>query len=494
MHARRRSTAAFSPPTLTKTWFHLGPVAAVEAGDWTELDLDRTSTGPATRRCCRPAAAMTTCSPRLLPRRARRDALRALRGQMLRTELYALDGTDRQDRPYTVTESLLGRARGVRSPAAGDDGRHGSSSRSPRPAHHAVGARRRPDDPVRVHRRTTTRTAWPPGSSTVAVPRGRDPRDRRPAPASPTWRPARPPSTPAATTPTATWSTGSPARPATRSSTTADRACSSCATPSSPAAGRRRCGVIGHSRTFYDGDAVRRAAARRSSATTALPVRTESLAFTDGFLDELRPTIRSRSAATRPISTRRRDALAGRVPGGVPRRCCRQLAGYVHYGDADMPGVARRLLHRRPPATATTSTTRPGCRAASSLASLDPLGADSHDRLRRARSAARRGRPTRSGSTTTADHDYRVLQPQQVTDPTATPAASRSPRPASSPPSSCAARTARATHAAPSVAGWSTTCSPSPSAASRSSVRTITPGPPRHRDRRPGRPSATRRS
>ena len=29
----------YSPPTLTKTWFHLGPVAAVEAGDWTELDL-----------------------------------------------------------------------------------------------------------------------------------------------------------------------------------------------------------------------------------------------------------------------------------------------------------------------------------------------------------------------------------------------------------------------------------------------------------------------
>jgi hypothetical protein len=31
--------AHYSPPTLTKTWFHLGPVAAAEAGDWTELDL-----------------------------------------------------------------------------------------------------------------------------------------------------------------------------------------------------------------------------------------------------------------------------------------------------------------------------------------------------------------------------------------------------------------------------------------------------------------------
>ena len=31
-----------------------------------------------------------------------------MRGQVLRTELYALDGTDRADRPYTVTESLPG--------------------------------------------------------------------------------------------------------------------------------------------------------------------------------------------------------------------------------------------------------------------------------------------------------------------------------------------------------------------------------------------------
>src|SRR5262249_13952551 len=41
-------------------------------------------------------------------RRKRRDALRALRGSILRTELYALDGTDRADRPYTVTEYAYG--------------------------------------------------------------------------------------------------------------------------------------------------------------------------------------------------------------------------------------------------------------------------------------------------------------------------------------------------------------------------------------------------
>jgi hypothetical protein len=29
----------YSPPTLTRSWFHVGPVAAAEAGDWAELDL-----------------------------------------------------------------------------------------------------------------------------------------------------------------------------------------------------------------------------------------------------------------------------------------------------------------------------------------------------------------------------------------------------------------------------------------------------------------------
>jgi glycosyltransferase TcdB-like subunit of Tc toxinin len=31
-----------------------------------------------------------------------------LRGSILRTELYALDGTNQQNRPYTVTEHLQG--------------------------------------------------------------------------------------------------------------------------------------------------------------------------------------------------------------------------------------------------------------------------------------------------------------------------------------------------------------------------------------------------
>lgn len=43
-----------------------------------------------------------------LPPLARRDALRTLRGTVLRTELYALDNTPAQGRPFTVTEAISG--------------------------------------------------------------------------------------------------------------------------------------------------------------------------------------------------------------------------------------------------------------------------------------------------------------------------------------------------------------------------------------------------
>ncbi|MCE7985211.1 MAG: hypothetical protein DYG89_28905 [Caldilinea sp. CFX5] len=95
----------FSPPTLTKTWFHQG---AIEdgAGGWTESDF----TGefwPGDPSAL-PRSPETAALLAALPPQARRDALRSLRGRMLRTELYALDETERQARPYTVTEQLAG--------------------------------------------------------------------------------------------------------------------------------------------------------------------------------------------------------------------------------------------------------------------------------------------------------------------------------------------------------------------------------------------------
>lgn len=95
----------FSPPTLTKTWFHQGPVGE-EFGEWEETDYRNeywAGDGSQLERPDEMQAFLKT-----LPRRAKRDALRTLRGRILRTELYALDGTERQTRPYTVTESLSG--------------------------------------------------------------------------------------------------------------------------------------------------------------------------------------------------------------------------------------------------------------------------------------------------------------------------------------------------------------------------------------------------
>lgn len=97
----------FSPPLLSKTWFHQGPVDE-NAGDWQEPDR---------------SAEYWPGDPPLLDHRetidqflrslpfapnigkTRRDALRALRGSILRSELYALDGSEREKNPYTVSES-----------------------------------------------------------------------------------------------------------------------------------------------------------------------------------------------------------------------------------------------------------------------------------------------------------------------------------------------------------------------------------------------------
>lgn len=96
----------FSPPLLTKTWFHQGPVDE-ETGDWRELDwsLDYWAGDP---QALGHTDAVNAFLQTLTDPRHRRDALRTLRGSVLRSELYALDGTDRQDRPYTVTEKSYG--------------------------------------------------------------------------------------------------------------------------------------------------------------------------------------------------------------------------------------------------------------------------------------------------------------------------------------------------------------------------------------------------
>ena len=96
----------FSPPLLTKTWFHQGPVDE-ETGDWRDLDWSP-DYWPGDPQALAHTDSTNVFLQTLADPRHRRDALRTLRGSTLRTELYALDGTTRQDRPYTVTEQAYG--------------------------------------------------------------------------------------------------------------------------------------------------------------------------------------------------------------------------------------------------------------------------------------------------------------------------------------------------------------------------------------------------
>ena len=160
----------FSPPTLTKTWFHQGPVGD-EFGEWEELDYsDEYWSGD---------PQVLERSPQMqdflkaLPRRVKRDALRTLRGQVLRTELYALDGTERQRRPYTVTESV----NGIReeSPPEPED-----TERRPIFFPHSLAQRttqwERGEEPMTQFSFTADYDQYgqPRMQASIAVPRGRD--------------------------------------------------------------------------------------------------------------------------------------------------------------------------------------------------------------------------------------------------------------------------------------------------------------------------------
>lgn len=111
----------FSPPTLRKTWFHQGPIGD-EFGDWQELDWSKQywSGDPQLLKHTEEVNQfLRTWPPTPDGRRIKRDALRALRGSILRAELYALDGSDREARPYTVSESSYGLVE-IETPGVGD--------------------------------------------------------------------------------------------------------------------------------------------------------------------------------------------------------------------------------------------------------------------------------------------------------------------------------------------------------------------------------------
>ncbi len=104
----------FSPPTLTKIWHHLGPVGP-EFGDWDEIDCrheywdgdpgvwDQVTDVEESLSSSVEAHLQSHHIPSFLAgiadRRVKRDAMRTLRGSVLRTELYALDGGEEKIAP-----------------------------------------------------------------------------------------------------------------------------------------------------------------------------------------------------------------------------------------------------------------------------------------------------------------------------------------------------------------------------------------------------------
>ena len=114
LSAMTPSVVTPTPPTLTRMWFHLGPVDA-EDGTWTDLDLTDEYWKDDPHLLAQHGHVQAYLKTLPETGSSGRDAVRVLRGRPLRTELYGLDGSAQADqgrsghrccagRPYTVTE------------------------------------------------------------------------------------------------------------------------------------------------------------------------------------------------------------------------------------------------------------------------------------------------------------------------------------------------------------------------------------------------------
>jgi RHS repeat-associated protein len=109
--ATNLDAASHVPPVLTRTWFHTGIyVGRDHVSDFFAGLLDEHDRGEYYHE---PGLTPTQARERLLPDTVmppgltleeEREACRALKGAMLRQEVYALDGTDKAKIPYTVAE------------------------------------------------------------------------------------------------------------------------------------------------------------------------------------------------------------------------------------------------------------------------------------------------------------------------------------------------------------------------------------------------------
>lgn len=105
------NAASHVPPVLTRTWFHTGVylnrdhISDFFAGLLDENDAGEYYREPGLTDTQASALLLDdTVLPDGLTLEEEREACRALKGSMLRQEVYAQDGTDEAEHPYTVTE------------------------------------------------------------------------------------------------------------------------------------------------------------------------------------------------------------------------------------------------------------------------------------------------------------------------------------------------------------------------------------------------------
>jgi RHS repeat-associated protein len=404
----------FSPPTLTRTWFHQGQVQD-SCGTWSESDYSSMSwpdDPPVFGRDQRKElsaiarAAASNAEPSQL-----RHALRALRGSILRTELYGLDDSPNRDRPYTVTEAQY-------------------DVREIEPFPHGTADRLRIFFSFQISSRTTqwergaepmTQFAFTSGHDdyglphqklAIAVPRGRNPVQNLDA---------------AGESYLSTYAITEFARRDDAERYLVDRTARSTnnevlndGRPSVFELRDRVFGgtgslrVIGHTRNYYDGEAFVGLPLGQLGTFGAL-VRSESLAFEDDFLDKTFDPADPRAVGQKPLYLNPQGVSAW--PGEYPvefRSLLPNLAGYIHYKAGDVvgsPGGYYATGERHRYDFHDPSRTPRGL----PLVTRDPLGADTtidydtFDLL-----PVRVTDPV--GLTTEVQYDYRVLLPREITD------------------------------------------------------------------------------
>jgi RHS repeat-associated protein len=185
----------YSPPTETRTWFHLGPVGSAHrwtdglgliSGYWAgDPRLNLTSGYWPGDHPLTELVDTSTLTDMGLQGRGLRYAIRALRGRVLRSEQYALDGQPNADRPYQITDYAYALAPILDGRSLGDW--EASPVVAVQPLLDRTSVWERGEDPMTKATITGGYDDYgrPHQTVQIAVPRGRDPHISIPGNTSP---------------------------------------------------------------------------------------------------------------------------------------------------------------------------------------------------------------------------------------------------------------------------------------------------------------------